>query len=171
MSQDTGRTSDDASAKALREFLALEHPASCEADAVRDIVERAIRQCRPDEPSEDALIHDAMVGVVRGTFATHMHARQTARGAIAGVMRSIDGIPGYSALAAFTSAARALILETAASQGQIGAITHGILDAVCGEGSRGLTRQQVLSVVALAIVDATAESNGRPASNDNCSTE
>lgn len=172
MSQNTSRASNGAPARDPGELLALEQPASCEADAVSEIVDRAIRQCRPEEPSQDALIHGAMLGVVRGTRATHMDAGQTARGAIAGVMRAIDGIPGCSALAAFTSAARALILETAALQGQLNATVRGVLNTACGDGARGLTQEQVMSVVAVAIVDVmAAKSSDWSASNGGSLTE
>lgn len=161
MSLDTGCASGDACADVFQEQVVLDAATSCEADAVSDIVGRAVRRFLPAEPS-DGFIQGVMQGVVRSTIGTHMDPRQAARGAITGIMRAVCPVPGSPNLAAFTSAARSLILETSAMGGQLDATVRGILDAAFSDASTGLTWRQVMTVVSMAILDATMESIGQP---------
>ncbi len=153
--------SDDVIADVLEEFAILSCVDSCESDTVADIVGRAIRDFRSAEGDEGALIAGAMLGVVRGTLGTRMDAREAARGAILGILRVHD-VLGYSVAAVFAEAAPALILKTAALQGRFDATIRGVLDAALNDGGLGLDRQQVMSVVALAMLDATMESMQLP---------
>lgn len=171
MSHSNDDVSNHVAIDVLEDVTILNCMARCEVDAVSDIVCQAIRRFRSAESAEDAVIRGAMLGVVRGAIGTHMDPRETAKGAIVGVLRAGEAL-ACSVSAAFTDAAGALILETSALHGQSDETIRGILDAALDEGwDLGLNRQQVMSVIAIAILEASMESIQGPVRKGNASAE
>lgn len=157
MSDPAGSTFDAVADSIVREFGTLGGMTPCGAEAVSNIVHRTILDSRPVDGYEGhdcLLVHEAMLGVVRGTLATRADARETARGAILGVLRVTPALGG-TVRAAFADAARVLILKTSALGGQYDATVRGVLLAGLREGGRlGLSRREVMTVVEVAILDS-----------------